>query len=1179
MGATTPPDFGRDGRNDALRNSAAAARCWHLLLGLLLALLAGPAAAAENGSLTPVSVQLNWKHQFEFAAFYAALEHGYYRDAGLDVSLREGGPGIDVVREVSEGRADFGVGTSSLVVSRYRGAPVVAVATLMQHSPIGLLARRRPDLQSVHDLAGRPVAVDPHSRDEIEAFLKASGLAADRIRLVEQVDWTLDSLQRGMIAAKTIYISNESFMIRGHEHDYLQLTPRSAGIDLFGNMLFTTSRLVGRDPATVQAFRDATLKGLVYALDHAPEIADLIIARYNSQGKSRDHLLFEAAQIRELTRPDIVEPGYMSAGRWRHVVEVYADQGQLPHNFDLLGFLFQPKSAEIPPWLAWTLAGAIAALLITLIFATQLRKLNITLSREVSDRRQAEAALQASESKYRELVENANAIILKLGLDGSVTYFNEYAERFFGFSSDEILGQSVVGTILPERESGTNRDLAAMFRAVLADPEQFKDNENENVTRDGRRVHIHWNNRFIRDEAGQTTGLLCIGQDVTERVRAETNLQIMNSAIAGTINGIALGTLDGHIAYVNASFLRLWGYADASEVLGRHHLELWADPDRAAALAGTLTPSHGIVGEFQARRRDGSTFHIQLSASMIADDEGNPQRLMVSCVDIDKRKRAEQSLRDSEHRFSTIFRTSPIAMALGRRDDRIFVDVNDIWNQLLGYSANEIIGRSADDLQFWVRADDRDRAVAQMAASGAIRNLETVFRRKDGSTMEVSFSSEQIMIADEWFILAAFADISLQKESQRILANQKESLEQLVSQRTEQFRLAKEEAEHLARVKGEFLANMSHEIRTPLNGVLGMARIGIRESEGRTRAQQTFARIIDSGKLLLGILNDILDFSKIEAGKLKIEATWVELDAVLLRCLELVQERADAKGIALLVKRSPNLPNSCLSDPIRIGQILINLLSNAIKFTESGSVTLAAERDGPWLIFRVSDTGIGMSPDEIHRIFAPFEQADGSTTRKYGGTGLGLTITQRIVELMAGRIRVTSTPGAGSSFVVHLPYTATPPTAAGQRRQGAPGVPGQRLLGLSVLVAEDNAINQVVIEDLLLEDGARVVLASNGQQAVDCVANQPADTFDVVLMDIQMPVMNGHEATRRILERVPDLPIIGQTAHAFADEKEACRASGMVDHLAKPIDPDELVATILRHVATRGPKRAWPRQN
>ncbi len=874
-----------------------------------------------------VSVQLIWKHQFEFAAFYAALERGYYRDAGLEVAIREGGPGVDAVKEVLEGHADFGVGTSALVVERYQGKPLVVLATLMQHSPIALLARRRNGVESVHDLAGKPIAVDAHSRDEIEAYLRASGIPARQLKLIEQTDWTLASLEQGKEAAKVVYVSNEPFLIRGREHEYLLLTPRSAGIDLYGNVLFSGESLVKTHPEIVKAFREATLKGLVYALAHPEEITDLILARYNTQKKSREHLLFEAEQIRELTRLDIVDPGYISPGRWRHVVEVYASQNKMAAGFDLAGFLYDPAPPPAPVWLSWALVVALAGMLAALAVVARVRAFNRKLRREIGERKQAETALQASEAKYRELVDNANAIILRMAPDGTVTYFNEYAEAFFGYSCKEIVGKHVVGTIVPEVESGSRRDLSGVIAAILADPSRFAENENENLTRDGCRVWVRWANRVILDAGQRPVGVLCIGHDIT----------------------------------------------------AQHALELE-------------------------------------------------------------------------------------------------------------------------------------------------------------------------------------------------LAEYRNRLEEQVQARTVELVTARKEAEQLARVKSEFLANMSHEIRTPLNGVLGFAQVGLRASEGRGKAREYFARIIDSGKLLLVVINDVLDFSRMEAGKLKIEALPYVLEQVLRETLDLLRERAQDKGLALTLATSPDLPACCVGDGPRLQQVLINLVANAVKFTERGQVTLSASmatgRDGEQLVFSVRDTGIGISPEQQTLLFNAFTQADTSTTRRYGGTGLGLAISKRLVELMGGEITLESQAGVGSTFRVYLPYLRpSPPTQISVApdtgaASAAPPARVPQLSGLRLLVAEDNEVNQMLLQELLGDEGCVPDLAADGQQALDAVRAAGPGGYDLVLMDVQMPVMNGLEATRAIHAFDPNLPVVGQTGHALAEEREKCLQAGMVDQLCKPLDPDLLVATV-----------------
>jgi len=403
------------------------------------------------------------------------------------------------------------------------------------------------------------------------------------------------------------------------------------------------------------------------------------------------------------------------------------------------------------------------------------------------------------------------------------------------------------------------------------------------------------------------------------------------------------------------------------------------------------------------------------------------------------------------------------------------------------------------------------------------------------------------------------------------IARYRDHLEQLVSERTADLELARADAERLAKAKSEFLANMSHEIRTPLNGVLGMAHIGLRATEKGSKANDAFSKIVHSGKLLLGVINDILDFSKMEAGMLKIEIADVDLGSALNDSIDLMRERATVKGLALHLELAENLPPNFRGDGLRIRQILLNLLSNAVKFTESGSVTLKAGIENGELVLRIVDTGIGISPEQREKIFNPFEQGDNSTTRRFGGTGLGLAITAQIVHLMAGSIQVDSAPGQGSCFEVRLPLLPPLPGNAlpDLNVQVKPTNPNLPLAGLRILVAEDVRVNQEIMTDILNDAGATAIIASNGQEAVECVRNNPPGSFDIVLMDIQIPIMNGHDATCEILRLNPDMPIIGQTAHALEEEQAACRRSGMVGHIAKPIDPALLYAIILKHVRTK----------
>lgn len=385
---------------------------------------------------------------------------------------------------------------------------------------------------------------------------------------------------------------------------------------------------------------------------------------------------------------------------------------------------------------------------------------------------------------------------------------------------------------------------------------------------------------------------------------------------------------------------------------------------------------------------------------------------------------------------------------------------------------------------------------------------------------------------------------------------------------TEQANLAREAATRANTAKSEFLANMSHEIRTPMNGVLGLTRLCL-QGELPARERDLIEKCHASAQTLMGVVNDVLDFSKIEAGKLVLEDTPFDLSRTVDQARNLFEEMAGSKGICFVVNVAPDVPLGLRGDALRLTQVLNNFLSNAVKFTHTGTVRLDIRREadapaaGVRLTFAVQDTGIGISPSQLAQLFEPFSQADASTTRQFGGTGLGLAICRRLADLMGGSLSVHSEAGVGSRFALTLPLGLS--DTALQTTPPPPTQRQHRLQGLRVLLVEDNPINVMVAKLSLEGEGAHVTHRADGQQAVDHL-RQHASEVDAVLMDIQMPVMDGYTATRMIRTDLGlrQLPVVAMTANVLDTDRQASVEAGMDAHVGKPFDINALVAVLLR---------------
>ena len=774
-----------------------------------------------------------------------------------------------------------------------------------------------------------------------------------------------------------------------------------------------------------------------------------------------------------------------------------------------------------------------------------------------------EVETKTSEDVYRMLVDHSFDVLIQLGQGGRILYISPAIGRY-GYAPEELVGRTLISLVFPEDVDRFKQLATALLvegGPVIEGPAR----DWRLLTKSGEGVWVEGRSTTLRREQGRPIEMAVSLREVAARRQARsdmTELAARYRLLADSSTDVILRyDIQGRIEFASPA-VGQFGY-EPDQVVGRNFLEFAHPDDRDEVWRRhqRLVAGDGAdqrLQEIRARRADGDWVWLEASRSPITDDFGRVVGGVSTLRDITERKAAQAALAESEARYRLLADKSTDLIL--RYDTAGVIEFASPAARQFGYQPEQLIGRNL--LEF-SHPDDTEAVVGRMRSllqgdEGAV-HMSGESRARTASGEFVWLQSNPSVIRDpDGTIIGAvsmFRDVTERREME------------------DELRRKQAAAEAAAVAKSEFLANMSHEVRTPLTAIIGFAGLlGTIEDLPPTAAKYA-SRITTASQTLLAVVNDVLDFSKIEAGRIQLDPAPFDPAAFIKETLELVAGQAAAKGLTLSADIDGHLPAGLQADSSRVRQVLFNLLGNAIKFTSAGEVRVEArylpgEGEAGTLRIAVTDTGVGIAKEALDRLFQRFSQVDGSISRRFGGTGLGLAICKSLAELMGGAIGVASEEGRGSTFwftvaAPRVELAASPLLAQGPALcDGAPA---------RILIVDDLAVNRELVGVMLSTVGYDLTEAANGLEAVEAALHR---AYDLILMDMQMPGMDGLAATRAIRQTC-DLnrktPIVALSADVMPDQLERCREAGMDDHIAKPINPAELIGKVALWSASAAP--------
>jgi len=816
-----------------------------------------------------------------------------------------------------------------------------------------------------------------------------------------------------------------------------------------------------------------------------------------------------------------------------------------------------------------------------------------------------ERTLRESREKLQNVLASSPDAITVSDLKGNIIECNQASLDQHGFSSkDEVIGKNALDFITPRDHK---RALEDMKKTIKED--FVKNVEYTFLNKDGSEFPAELSASIIRDSAGRPTSFVAITKDITERRRAEKTLQDSERRYRllakNVIDVIWTTDINLNLTHISPSVTHLMGYS-LEEVMALRLEEILA-PDSFLSVMKVFEEEWSVESkkgrgrrrptlELEVNRKDGSTVWTETKVTYLRDADGKTLGISGVTRDITLRKkmekrlveytrklagrnkqlrvetgrarraeeaskRGQEKLRESQQRYRALFKGAAEGILVADIETKQFKYANPAICQMLGYNEEEFKRMDVRNIH---PKEDLDHVISEFEAQA--RGEKTLSSsvpclRKDGTTIYADINGAKVSINGREYNLGLFKDITQRRQTEKKMEEYAEEL----AAKNEELKVETEKAKEADRLKSEFLANVSHEIRTPLSTIKGAAYLLNKSS--LSEEQRRFCSMIrDSGEHLLRIINDILDLARIEAGQARLEEKELSLKELVEKTVFGFELRAKRKRLELNIVYPSDLPLEIRADEGKLSQVLTNLVDNALKFTQQGKVEVKLEKLADLNIrLQVKDTGIGISEQKLSHIFEKFYQVDGTSRRKYEGTGLGLTIVRELANLMAGKIEARSRLGKGSTFSFTFPYSAAKQRMVQAKDQAKPKTKQQLKKKINILIAEDDDSGYYIMESLL--DNYTTSRAVDGKEVLEKIREKD---YDLVLMDIQMPEMDGLETTRKIREKDSTLPIIALTAKAMKGDRERCLEAGCSDYLPKPIELEELIAKVSQYL----PKKA-----